>query len=101
MKPPPFEYYAPMNRAEALELLAEYGGEAKVLAGGQSLVPSMNFRLAQPSILVDLNGVADLFGIHALEDGSLSIRAMTRQRVLERSPLVAACAPLITEAMPD
>ena len=65
MKPAPFEYYAPAGRAEALALLAEHGGEAKILAGGQSLVPTMNFRLAQPAILVDLNGVADLFGIRA------------------------------------
>src|SRR5213593_2452895 len=94
MKPPPFEYYAPANRAEALELLAEHGYEAKVLAGGQSLVPSMNFRLAQPSILVDL------YGISAGEDGGLKIGAMTRQRTVERSTLVAGRAPLISEAMP-
>src|SRR5881392_3909039 len=101
MKPPPLEYYAPTTREEALALMAEHGGEAKVLAGGQSLVPSMNFRLAQPSILVDLNGVADLFGIYADGEGGLRIRAMTRHRAVERSSLVAARAPLITEAMPD
>ncbi len=101
MKPAPFEYYAPESREEALALLTEHGGEAKVLAGGQSLVPSMNFRLAQPSILVDLNGVADLFGIHAHADGGLGIGAMTRQRSIERSPLVAARAALVAEAMPD
>jgi carbon-monoxide dehydrogenase medium subunit len=104
MKPPPFEYYAPANRAEALELLAEHGYEAKVLAGGQSLVPSMNFRLAQPSILVDLNGVGDLFGIHVSEEldghGELHIGAMTRQRSVERSAVVAAHAPLLAEAIP-
>ncbi len=72
-----------------------------MLAGGQSLVPSMNFRLAQPSILVDLNGIPDLFGIHADGEGGLRIRAMTRHRTVERSSLVAARAPLITEAMPD
>src|SRR3954470_25015312 len=101
MKPPPFEYFAPVTREEALELLAEHGDEAKVLAGGQSLVPSMNFRLAQPSILVDLNGVAALFGIPADGEGGLRILAMTRHRVVERSSLVAARAPLVTEAMPD
>lgn len=100
MKPAAFEYHAPTTRVEALTLLAESGGEAKVLAGGQSLVPSMNFRLAQPSILVDLNGIDDLFGIHAREDGGLRIGAMTRQRTVERSPLVAERAPLIAEAMP-
>jgi aerobic carbon-monoxide dehydrogenase medium subunit len=99
MKPAPFEYYAPTTREEALALLAEHGGEAKPLAGGQSLVPSMNFRLAQPSILVDLNGVADLAGI-AEAGGGLSIGAMTRQRAVERSALVSARAPLVAEAMP-
>ena len=98
MKPAPFEYYVPSTREEALALLAEHGGEAKPLAGGQSLVPSMNFRLAQPSILVDLNGVADLAGI--VEAGGLSIGAMTRQRAVERSALVSARAPLVAEAMP-
>lgn len=100
MKPTPFEYYAPRARHEALELLAERAGEAKVLAGGQSLVPSMNFRLAQPSILVDLNAVDDLFGITPAEDGGLLVGAMTRHRSMERSPLVVERAPLIAEAMP-
>jgi carbon-monoxide dehydrogenase medium subunit len=100
MKPAPFDYYAPAGLEEALSLLVEHGGEAKPLAGGQSLVPSMNFRLAQPSILVDLNGVADLSGISPTHDGGLLIGAMTRQRTVERSPLVAERAPLIAEAMP-
>src|SRR5689334_3602058 len=100
MKPAPFEYYAPAGRAEALALLAEHGGEAKILAGGQSLVPTMNFRLAQPAILVDLNGVADLFGIRAGADGGVVIGAMTRQRTVERSALIAECAPLVAETMP-
>src|SRR5690348_4959843 len=100
MKPAPFEYYAPGTRAEALALLAQHGGEAKVLAGGQSLVPSMNFRLAQPGILIDLNGIADLFGIAADGDG-LRIGAMTRQRTVERSADVGRLAPLVAEAMPD
>src|SRR3954454_13875731 len=100
MKPAPFEYFAPTTRAEALALLAEHGGEAKVLAGGQSLVPTMNFRLAQPAILVDLNGIADLAGIVVEPGGGLRIGAMTRQRLVERSPFVAQHAPLIAEAMP-
>jgi carbon-monoxide dehydrogenase medium subunit len=100
MKPPPFEYHAPATREEALQLLADNPGEAKVLAGGQSLVPSMNFRLAAPSILVDLNRIEDLAGIEAHGEGGLLIRAMTRQRAVERSPLVAERYPLITEAMP-
>jgi carbon-monoxide dehydrogenase medium subunit len=100
MKPAPFEYHSPKTREEALELLAQHGDEAKVLAGGQSLVPSMNFRLAQPSILVDLNGIGDLFGIWPREHDGLGIGAMTRQRSLERSRLVAERAPLVAEAMP-
>ena len=100
MKPPPFQYYAPTTREEALSLLAEHGYEAKILAGGQSLVPSMNFRLAQPGILIDLNRIDDLFGIHATEDGGLRIGAMTRQRNVERSTLVQSRAPLVYEAMP-
>ncbi|MDQ2805457.1 MAG: xanthine dehydrogenase family protein subunit M [Chloroflexota bacterium] len=100
MKPSAFEYYAPATRAEALALLAEHGDAAKVLAGGQSLVPTMNFRLAQPGILVDLNGVADLFGIMDAPDGGLQIAAMTRQRTLERSPQIAARVPLLAEALP-
>jgi carbon-monoxide dehydrogenase medium subunit len=100
MKPPSFEYLAPASIAEALSLLAEHANEAKLLAGGQSLVPSMNFRLAQPSILIDLNGIDDLFGIREAEDGGLLIGAMTRQRTVERSSLVAERAPLLAEAMP-
>jgi carbon-monoxide dehydrogenase medium subunit len=100
MKPPPFEYYAPTTRGEALALLAEHGGEAKVLAGGQSLVPSMNFRLAAPGILVDLNGVADLAGISDGPDGALVIGAMTRQRFVERSPHVADRVQLLAETLP-
>jgi len=100
MKPSAFEYYAPTTRAEALSLLVAHGDAAKVLAGGQSLVPSMNFRLAQPGILVDLNGVADLFGLTDAADGGLRIAAMTRQRTVERSPLIAARVPLLAEALP-
>jgi carbon-monoxide dehydrogenase medium subunit len=100
MKPAPFEYHAPTTRDEALALMAEGGFDAKILAGGQSLVPAMNFRLARPSILIDVNGVADLFGIHVAADGSTRIGAMTRQRTVERSPLIAERAPLLAEAMP-
>ena len=61
MKPAPFEYYNPTTVEEALSHLANFGYDAKVLAGGQSLIPMMNFRLAQPSVLVDLNSIPDLF----------------------------------------
>lgn len=100
MKPAPFDYYAPDSLDEALMLLAEHGDAAKPIAGGQSLVPTMNFRLAQPSVLVDLNRISSLFGIHADQGGGLRVGAMTRQRAVERSPLVAERAPLVAETMP-
>jgi carbon-monoxide dehydrogenase medium subunit len=99
MKPPPFEYFAPETLEEALALLARYGDDAKPLAGGQSLIPVLNFRLARPGVLIDLNGIASLAGIQATKDG-LRIGAMTRQREAERSALVAKAAPLLAEALP-
>jgi carbon-monoxide dehydrogenase medium subunit len=101
LKPAPFKYYAPTTVEEALAHLAEHGWEAKALAGGQSLVPMMNFRLAQPSVLVDLNDVSELFYIRPDENGGLRVGAMTRQRQVEHSPLVAERASLIQEAMPQ
>ena len=71
MKPAPFAYHAPQSLDEATSLLAEYGYDAKLLAGGQSLIPTMNFRLAQPAVLIDLNRVADLAYIRPIEDGGL------------------------------
>jgi CO/xanthine dehydrogenase FAD-binding subunit len=100
MKPPSFEYYAPTTVEEALSYLANYGYEAKALAGGQSLIPTMNFRLAQPGVLIDLNHIPDLFYIRPTEAGGLCIGAMTRQRQVERDPLVAERAPLVHETMP-
>lgn len=99
MKPAPFEYFAPASTDEALSLLAEHGYDAKVLAGGQSLIPMMNFRLVQPSILVDLNNIAELAYIREGDDGGLRIGAMTRHRQVETSPLAAERAPLIHAAM--
>ena len=99
MKPAPFEYQAPDSLDAALDLLARSGGEAKLLAGGQSLIPVMNFRLAQPSLLVDLNRLRDLDYLKE-EAGGLRIGAMTRQRRLERDPLVPRLAPLLREAVP-
>lgn len=99
MKPAAFDYHAPSTVEEALSLLAEYGDESKPLAGGQSLIPTMNFRLAQPAVLVDLNGIDGLVGIDATADG-VRIGAMTRQRDVERSAVVAERAPLVTEALP-
>jgi carbon-monoxide dehydrogenase medium subunit len=100
MKPAPFEYQAPASLEAALDLLARHGGEAKLLAGGQSLIPVMNFRLAEPALLVDINKLAKLDFIRRDADGTLRIGAMTRQRRLERDPLVAAAAPLLREAVP-
>ncbi|MYH60407.1 MAG: xanthine dehydrogenase family protein subunit M [Caldilineaceae bacterium SB0675_bin_29] len=99
MKPAAFDYFAPGTVDEALGLLADYGGDAKPLAGGQSLVPTMNFRLAQPAVLVDLNGIEELFFIRE-EEGGLRCGAMTRQRSVERSALVQRISPLLHEAMP-
>ena len=100
MKPAPFKYYAPTTVDEALVRLAEHGWDAKVLAGGQSLIPMMSFRLAQPSVLIDLNNVTELFYIQPAKEGGLRIGAMTRQRQVERDTLVAERAPMIHAAMP-
>ena len=97
MKPAPFEYEDPETVEEALDLLARYGDECKVLAGGQSLVPLMNFRLARPGRLIDINRINTLAGIKS--DGALLIGAMTRHVALERSPEAAAGWPLLTEAV--
>lgn len=99
MKPAPFEYVRPASLAEALQTLHQHGDEAKVLAGGQSLVPMMNFRLARPAVLVDLNGLADLAYLRPL-DGGLAVGAMTRQRAVEKSALVRERLPLLAEAVP-
>ncbi|MFW6088951.1 MAG: FAD binding domain-containing protein, partial [Gemmatimonadota bacterium] len=99
MKPAPFDYVRPTSVEEAIDALREGGPGAKALAGGQSLIPALNFRLAQPSLLVDLAGLDALSGIRTAEDGGLTIGAMTRQRTVERSEVVGARAPLISEAM--
>ncbi len=100
MKPASFAYDAPETLPAALDLLARHGDEAKVLAGGQSLIPVLNFRLSQPARLIDLNRIGGLADIRRGADGGLSIGAMTRQRAIERSPLVAEAAPLLAEAVP-
>jgi CO/xanthine dehydrogenase FAD-binding subunit len=98
MKPAPFEYDAPESVEEALELLARYGDDAKVLAGGQSLVPLLNFRLARPERLVDINRIDEL--AHLRADGDrLKIGALTRTAQLERSELVAERWPILREAV--
>jgi carbon-monoxide dehydrogenase medium subunit len=94
MKPPKFDYHAPASIDEAVALLAR---DAKVLAGGQSLMPMLNFRLARPAALVDVNRIAALAYIRE-ENGTVAFGAMTRQRTIEFSPVVAARLPLLREA---
>jgi CO/xanthine dehydrogenase FAD-binding subunit len=97
LKPPRFDYHAPHSVDEAVALLARYGGDAKPLAGGQSLVPLLNFRLARPAALIDLNRIPALAGIREV-DGHVAFGAMTRQRTVEFSPVVARTLPLLAEA---
>jgi aerobic carbon-monoxide dehydrogenase medium subunit len=97
MKPAPFEYHAPRQLKDAAELLARLPN-AKLLAGGQSLVPMMNFRYVIVDHLIDLGGIDDLRGVAAV-DGALRIGAMTRQRDLEFSREVAKHCPLLAEAL--
>ena len=114
MKPAKFDYWAPASVDEALALLTRYGGEAKILAGGQSLVPLLNFRLSRPAALIDINRIPALAYIRAeniaepgpahgrppTTEGVLTVRigAMTRQRTIEFSPAIAERVPLLTEA---
>ena len=95
MKPPPFEYYAPTTIEEALDHLAEHGYDAKPLAGGQSLIPMMNFRLAQPSILVDLNNISELSYIRPDENGGVLVGAIARHKAVGSDPLIAKQVPLV------
>jgi carbon-monoxide dehydrogenase medium subunit len=103
MKPAPFDYLAPRTLDAALAALSDANvnadGETKLLAGGQSLVPLLNFRLATPRRLIDLNRIPGLSGVRE-QDGGFTIGAMTRQNVLERDPHLARGVPLLSEAMP-
>jgi aerobic carbon-monoxide dehydrogenase medium subunit len=97
MKPPRFEYAAPRTLDETLELLARHGEGAKVLAGGQSLIPLLNFRLAHPEVVIDINRIAELDYVRA-DDGGVAIGALTRQHAVERSAEVRARMPIVAEA---
>jgi aerobic carbon-monoxide dehydrogenase medium subunit len=97
VKPSPFEYYAPTTVDECVALLAEHGEDAKLLAGGQSLVPLMNLRLAAPEVVIDLNRVAGLVGAR-VDDGQLVIGAMTRHRDVAGAPEVRAACPMLAHA---
>jgi aerobic carbon-monoxide dehydrogenase medium subunit len=95
MKPRAFEYFAPPTLAGALALLAQHGTAARVLAGGQSLVPLMNMRQLSPAVIVDINPLAELAGVHREANGDLVVGALTRQQQLATSDLVrATCSPL-------
>jgi carbon-monoxide dehydrogenase medium subunit len=97
MKPAPFAYFDPRSLGEAVALLEEHGAEAKLIAGGQSLMPLLNMRLARPAAVVDLNRIEGLDYIRE-EDGWLAIGAMTRQRAIERSEIVRKRQPLLHAA---
>lgn len=99
MKPAPFKLARPESVAEVCAALVEYGDDARVIAGGQSLIPSMNFRLSQPSVLVDLDRVADLDFV-TRRDEYVSIGAMTRQSAAARAELLRRDAELIAKAIP-
>jgi len=99
MKLPPLEYHAPLTVEGVLDLLDEHGDEAKVIAGGQSLMPMMAMRLARPAQLIDINGVSTLGGIDD-RDGVLAFGATTRERDAERSRVVAERLPVLAEALP-
>ena len=99
MKPAPFAYVRAASLDQVFDLLARHGDEARLLAGGQSLVPTLNFRLSAPALLIDINGLDELTGI-ALENGTLRIGALTRQRMVEESDEVARHSPLLKMAMP-
>jgi CO/xanthine dehydrogenase FAD-binding subunit len=100
MKPAPFKYVAASSLEHALSLKAEHGDEARFLAGGQSLIPTMNFRLARPSVLIDINGLKDLAGVDRSDKGGARVGALTRYRDLERNSDFLKACPLFAEALP-
>ena len=100
MKPPKFEYFSPTALEEATSLLEQYGDEAKVLAGGQSLMPLLNMRLVRPKVIIDINRIAQLNHISPTPDGGLVIGALTRQRTAELAGMVRERSPLMASALP-
>ncbi len=99
MKLPPVDYEAPATVSEAVELLAEHGDQASVLAGGQSLIPLLALRLARPAVLIDINAVAELSGV-TVADSRVAIGAATREYVAEESETIAESVPLLAAALP-
>ena len=98
MKAAPFDYFRPPGLAQALALLAQHGSDAKLVAGGQSLVPMMAMRLARPAVLVDINRLAELKGLR-IEVESVWMGATTRQREAEDDTLLHAALPLVRDAL--
>ncbi len=100
MKPAPFKYFAPQHLEEVLALLREYGSDARLLAGGQSLIASLNFRCLTPAVIIDLNRIEGLDGLYQDDNGWTHIGALVRQRRLEFDPLIASGVPLMHQAVP-
>ena len=100
MKPAPFRYVAALSLDHALSLKAEYGDEARFLAGGQSLIPAMNFRLARPAVLIDIIGLGELAGVSRSEGRAIRVGALTRYRALERNGDFLKACPLFADALP-
>ena len=100
MKPAPCKYVAASSRDHARSLKSEYGDDARFLAGGQSLIPTMNFRLARPSVLIDINGLKDLAGVDRSDTAHIRVGALTRYRDLERNSDFLRSCPLFADALP-
>jgi CO/xanthine dehydrogenase FAD-binding subunit len=100
MKPAPFKYILASSLDHALSLKAEYGDEARFLAGGQSLIPTMNFRLARPSVLIDINRLSEPAGVDLSGGKGIEIGALTRYRDLERNRDFLTSCPLFADALP-
>ena len=100
MKPAPFKYVAASTLDHALSLKAEHGDDARFLAGGQSLIPTMNFRLARPDVLIDINSLHELSGVARAEGGTIRVGALTRYHSLERDSRFLTDCPLFADALP-
>lgn len=99
MKPAPFAYVRAQTLDQVFDLLDEHGDDARILAGGQSLIATLNMRLSEPEVLIDINHIAGLSGIE-LTDGKVRIGALARHNEVAASPIIAEHAPLIAKAMP-
>jgi carbon-monoxide dehydrogenase medium subunit len=99
MKPPKFDYVRPNTLDEALAALTAANGDGKIIAGGQSLMPMLNFRLLSPAVLIDINRIAELDFLEEQPDGGLRIGALTRHHTMETSPVVKRLFPVVNAAM--